>query len=57
MSRILMDLPQLASQDRAILDQLSMTAFVTTASGQLRAPTALYDPRSVATRVLVLIQG
>ena len=45
MLHVLMELNQLASADRAILEQLQATAFVTPASGQLRCPKDLYDPR------------
>ena len=47
MTKLLLELHQLAASDRAILDQLSMTAFVATGSGRLQPPTALYDPRWV----------
>lgn len=46
MTKILLELNHLAESDRAFLDQLSMTPFVPTISGQLLPPSALYDPRS-----------
>jgi hypothetical protein len=45
MLHVLAMLPQLAAQDKALPAQLTMLPFVPTASGALRPPSQLYDPR------------
>ncbi|KAK9798935.1 hypothetical protein WJX73_003884 [Symbiochloris irregularis] len=46
MTAVLLQLNQLEAADKAIIHQLSRTAFVTTADGSLQPPCSLYDPRS-----------
>ena len=38
-------LPQLAQEDRVVLDHLRVAPFVDTRSSALQPPSALYDPR------------
>ncbi len=45
MAQLLRQLPALSERDRALTEQLRMTPFVSTVSGQLQNPSAIYDPR------------
>lgn len=50
---ILKELPQLAAVDPSIREVLKHLAFVPTASGTLRTPSTLYDPRSMELTALL----
>lgn len=48
MAKMLQELPHLEAMDSNFSDFISAAAFVPTASGQLRAPEELYDPRQAS---------
>lgn len=50
---VLRELPQLAAVDSSIREALKQLPFVPTASGMLRTPKALYDPRSMELTTLL----
>jgi hypothetical protein len=45
MAQLLRQLGALSERDRALTEQLRMTPFVSTVSGRLQNPSAVYDPR------------